>query len=118
MTVKRPPTRRPRVAGHNRRTEKAVETPPPPPPPPSSEEPSVVDDPADSSHIEENVVVTPRSRLPLLLVVVAAVLVGLGTFFLVKANSVDRGGDTRALTEVNGQVRADLQKVFSFSYDK
>src|SRR4051812_33653470 len=117
MTVKRPPTRRPRVAGHNRRTEVA-----PTPPPPSSEEPPVVKDitehPADEPPVEENVVVTPRSRLPLLLVVVAAVLVGLGTFFLVKANSVDRGGDTRALTEVNGQVRADLEKVFSFSYDK
>jgi Mce-associated membrane protein len=119
MTVKRPPTRRPRVAGHNRRTESPTvaevleEEEVPPPPSSSSEEPPVVDE-----DVDDEVVVRPRSRLPLILVVVAAVLVGLGTFFLVKANSVDRGGDTRALTEVNGQVRADLQKVFSFSYDK
>ncbi|GAB3883772.1 hypothetical protein GCM10029964_043690 [Kibdelosporangium lantanae] len=119
MTVKRPPARRPRVAGHNRRTAPADTVHPADPadpadsiveelPPPPAEEPL-----ADVEDVER-----PRSRLPLVLVVAAAVLVGLGTFFLVKANSVDRGGDTRALTEVNGQVRADLQKVFSFSYDK
>jgi len=119
MTVKRPPTRRPRVAGHNRRTAKpvdeSVDEPVEPIVEPTPEEPSPVE--VDVSEGDE-VQVKPRSPLPLVLVVVAAVLVGIGTVFLVKANAVDQGVDARALTEVNGQVKDDLQKVFSFSYDK
>lgn len=111
MTVKRPPARRPRVAGHNRPrstaapvvvAEELVEEPP-------------VDD-LDLSEVEEEP--PPRSRLPLVLVLAAAVLVGLGSFFLVRSNSVDQGVDTRAMTEVNGHVKDALEKIFSYSYDK
>ncbi|MFB9306965.1 hypothetical protein ACFFUZ_51140 [Kibdelosporangium philippinense] len=41
----------------------------------------------------------------------------MGVFFLVKAQSADSGRHTQAMTEVNGQVKAGLEKIFSFSYD-
>jgi Mce-associated membrane protein len=59
-----------------------------------------------------------RSRLPLTLVLMAAVLAGAGVFFLVKAQSSDQGVDTQGMTEVNGQIDSALEKIFSFSYDK
>nr|CEL16661.1 putative integral membrane protein [Kibdelosporangium sp. MJ126-NF4] len=61
----------------------------------------------------------PRPRWPFVLVIVAAVLAGAGVFFTVKASSGGEPGvDTQAMTEVNGQVKAGLEKIFSFSYDK
>ncbi|TCO46496.1 hypothetical protein [Actinocrispum wychmicini] len=121
MTLKRPPTRRPRVAGHRRLADAQV----------VGEKPEVDDDETVDEVSSEPVTVDPpdeddvlaeepkpRSALPLALVAVAAVLAGVGVFFLVKADNVDKGGDTRALTEVNGQIKEDLQKVLSFSYDK
>jgi Mce-associated membrane protein len=118
MTVKRPPARRPRVAGHNRPRPVA-------PAPVAVEEDDVpvvdvpvVDIPAEEPPVDEVEESAPRSRLPLVLVVIAAVLVGLGSFFLVRSNSVDHGVDTRAMTEVNGQVKDALEKIFSYSYDK
>lgn len=116
MTTLKRPTRRPRVAGYNRKT---TTTPPPAVEAeeiPTAEEPVLAEPPDDDDLVEEEP--KPRSALPLVLVLVAAVLTGLGVFFLVKSNTVDKGGDTRALTEVNGEVKEDLQKVFSFSYDK
>jgi Mce-associated membrane protein len=126
MTVKKPPTRRPRVAGYNRRpsavvVEEPVEESPVVEEPVVDESPVVEEPAVDDVFIDDDPPVepsSPRSRVPLVLIAVSAVLVGLGSFFLVKGNSVDQGGDTRALTEVNGQVKDALEKVFSFSYDK
>jgi Mce-associated membrane protein len=124
MTVKRAPARRPRVAGYNRRPVRVAE--PAADGPGTAETGDVVDavdvvdevdePPVDDPDIGEDT--SPRSRMPLVLIVVAAVLVGVGVFCTVKANSTDRGGDTRAMTEVNGQVKEALEKVLSFSYDK
>jgi Mce-associated membrane protein len=109
MSVKQQrPARRPKVAGHNR-------------PRPAAVSPAVEDPPVDDSVVEEAPVLEEaprRSRLPLILVLVAAVLAGTGVFFLVKAQSSDQGVDTKGMTEVNGQVDSALEKIFSFSYDK
>jgi Mce-associated membrane protein len=108
MSVKQQrPARRPKVAGHNR--------------PRPAVSPAVEDPPVDDSVVEEAPVLEEaprRSRLPLILVLVAAVLAGTGVFFLVKAQSSDQGVDTKGMTEVNGQVDSALEKIFSFSYDK
>ncbi|GAB3487996.1 hypothetical protein GCM10027521_31580 [Amycolatopsis cihanbeyliensis] len=61
----------------------------------------------------------------MLLVLAAAVLVGLGSWFLVEARSVASGGaggnaalvDTGLTTEVSGQVGEALERIFSYSYD-
>ncbi|MET0135569.1 MAG: hypothetical protein ABW215_18475 [Kibdelosporangium sp.] len=111
MTVRRPPTRRPRVAGHNRPTAPAPVAEELP-----ADEESVEAEPAEEAAVDEEE--KPRSPMPLLLVLAAAVLVGLGAFFLVRADSVDQGMDTRAMTEVNGQVKTAVEKIFSYSYDK
>lgn len=111
--MKRPPVRRPRVAGHNR--------PRPVVPAPAVEDvpvSEVVVDEPPVDDIEADEVPAPKSRLPLVLVLAAALLVGLGSFFLVRSNSVDQGVDTRAMTEVNGHVKDALEKIFSYSYDK
>ncbi|CAM4168076.1 nuclear transport factor 2 family protein [Kibdelosporangium persicum] len=102
MSVKQQrPVRRPKVAGHNR-------------PRPAQPEQAPVEDVEEG----EEVVEVQRPRWPLALVIAAAVLAGAGVFFLVKAQNVDSGVDTRAMTEVNGQVKAGLERIFSFSYDK
>ncbi|MEV4317240.1 hypothetical protein [Actinocrispum sp. NPDC049592] len=59
-----------------------------------------------------------KARWPFALIIAAALLVGAGAFFLVRANTVDSGVDTRGMTEVNGQVKDAVEKIFSFSYDK
>jgi Mce-associated membrane protein len=122
MTVKRPPARRPRVAGFNRRpavgqVEAEVEETPATPVEEAPVAEDVLDEEPPVDDFDEEPVAS-RSRVPLVLIVVAAVLVGLGAFFLVKGNSVNQAGDTQALTEVHAQVKEALEKVFSFSYDK
>ncbi|MET0237226.1 MAG: hypothetical protein ABW224_21430 [Kibdelosporangium sp.] len=140
MTVKpQRRVRRPKVAGHNRPRPAQPETPAPedllteePAPEESASEELLTDESApeesaseelltDESVTEDLVegeVPAKRSRLPLVLVTVAAVLTGLGVFFLVKAQSSEQGVDTGTMTEVNGQVTGGLEKIFSFSYDK
>ncbi|WP_216213168.1 hypothetical protein [Amycolatopsis aidingensis] len=71
----------------------------------------------------------PRPRrgpgTPVLLVLTAAVLVGLGSWFLAEARAAASGGadgnaalvDTGLTTEVSGQVGEALERVFSYSYD-
>ena len=57
--------------------------------------------------------------LPLVLVVVAALLVGLGTWFQSQANSVrlnDALLDSAGTTEVSGQVREAVEKAFSYNF--
>jgi Mce-associated membrane protein len=123
MTVKQRSVRRPKVAGHNRRSAPATtadevivdEVP----------DETVADDEVSNEvssgeePIEDEADAPPRrTRLPLALILAAALLVGLGSFFLVKANSVDSAVDTRGMTEVNGQVKDAVEKIFSFSYDK
>ncbi len=130
MTVKQRSTRRPRVAGHNRRATPA-ET---PEIEPETQEASEVDaTPAEAEAVDaeipaeetaEPVAEEPaiegarKAQWPFALIIAAAVLVGAGAFFLVRANSVDSGVDTRGMTEVNGQVKDAVEKIFSFSYDK
>jgi Mce-associated membrane protein len=130
MNVKRPPTRRPRVAGHNRIASSATV-----PDDAVSDDVAPDDivqdelastDPVSDSVVSEDVLDDdivadePRrfSTLVLGLVSAAAVLAGLGVFFLAKGQSTDQGVDTRAMTEINGQVKDSLEKIFSFSYDK
>ncbi|RSM91831.1 hypothetical protein DMH04_02360 [Kibdelosporangium aridum] len=113
MSVKQRSVRRPRVAGHNRRRPTISET------HDETHDETQVTPTADSEDPEilEQPRAEARSKIPRILVIVAAVLVGAGVFFLVKAQSVDTGGHTKAMTEVNGQVKAGLEKIFSFSYD-
>lgn len=110
MTVKQRPVRKPKVAGHNRRRP-TVTDPHDEPQVESQVEPAVESENPEEPHTEV------RPKFPRVLVIAAAVLVGAGVFFLVKAQSVDTGVDTKAMTEVNGQVKAGLEKIFSFSYD-
>jgi Mce-associated membrane protein len=64
-------------------------------------------------------------KLPLLLVVVAVAVVGLGTWFMIESKdtrSAGEGGnaalvDTGATTEVSGQITQALERIFSYSYD-
>lgn len=66
-----------------------------------------------------------RPSTPVVLVLVAAVLVGLGSWFLVQSRVAPSGGgtgnaallDTGRTTEVSGQVSDALQRIFSYSYD-
>jgi Mce-associated membrane protein len=105
--------RRPKVAGHNRprpAVEPDVEM--------AVESDAEVVDPPDDEPVWAQEAPRRSSRLPLILVLVAAVLAGAGVFFLVKAQSSEQGVDTKAMTEVNGQVTSALEKIFSFSYDK
>lgn len=66
-----------------------------------------------------------RSATPILLVLIAAVLVGLGSWFMVESRSARSAGDggnaalldTGRTTEVSGQVSEALERIFSYSYD-
>ncbi|WP_143230522.1 hypothetical protein [Actinosynnema sp. ALI-1.44] len=112
------PTRRVKVAGHNRRSpakpaDAAVEV-EPTAPEAQTDDTDLLD--GDVDEVDEPA--PPRPKYPLVLVVVAAVLAGVGVFFVVKSSSTEPGVDTQAMTEVNGQVKAGLEKIFSFSYDK
>ncbi|MBP2325502.1 Mce-associated membrane protein [Kibdelosporangium banguiense] len=115
MTVKQQKrVRRPKVAGHNRPRPSAA-----PSEPDVVQEDPPVDEPDGVVDVADDEVPPQRSRMPLVLVIAAAVLAGLGVFFLVKAQSTtEQGVDTQAMTEVNGQVKGALEKIFSFSYDK
>jgi Mce-associated membrane protein len=109
--------RRPKVAGHNR-PRPAVEPDVEPDVEMAVESDAEVVDPPDDEPVSAQEAPRRSSRLPLILVLVAAVLAGAGVFFLVKAQSSEQGVDTKAMTEVNGQVTSALEKIFSFSYDK
>jgi Mce-associated membrane protein len=105
------------VAGHNR-PRPAVEPDVEPDVEMAVESDAEVVDPPDDEPVWAQEAPRRSSRLPLILVLVAAVLAGAGVFFLVKAQSSEQGVDTKAMTEVNGQVTSALEKIFSFSYDK
>jgi Mce-associated membrane protein len=112
MTVKQRPKRRPKVAGHNRPRPVAD-------PPVETQTESLVEPPVEPPVDSWDESPPRRSRLPLVLVLTAAVLAGLGVVFMVKAQSSSGDGvNTKAMTEVNGQVEGALEKIFSFSYDK
>ncbi|GGM60844.1 hypothetical protein GCM10012275_34870 [Longimycelium tulufanense] len=124
MTIKpakrrRTPVRRPRVAGRNRPTARANGR---------REVTDPVPEPASQPEVDEEVAVEAEESTPrrpgaaVVLILVAAVLAGLGVFFMVEARSAETVGnvallDTRATTEVNGQVKNALERIFSFSYD-
>ncbi|WP_410659780.1 hypothetical protein [Amycolatopsis sp. lyj-112] len=67
-----------------------------------------------------------RPKLPLILLVVAAVLVAAGVWFTVEAKSISSAPsaantaltDVGATAEVNAAVTVALNKVFSYSYDR
>ena len=62
---------------------------------------------------------TPAWVLPVALLVVAVLLGGLGTFFLVKSRSVSYDAalvDSATTSAVNGQVREAVEKSFSYNF--
>ncbi|ALG11078.1 hypothetical protein [Kibdelosporangium phytohabitans] len=122
MTVKQQkPARRVKVAGHNRRSQPKPSAVVDVEPSESAEPSEPVEPQSDDTDLLDDEVgepAPPRPRYPLVLVIVAAVLAGAGVFFLVKSSTAGPGVDTKAMTEVNGQVKAGLEKIFSFSYDK
>ncbi|MFI9007194.1 hypothetical protein ACIGNX_08210 [Actinosynnema sp. NPDC053489] len=116
------PAPRPRPTGRRRRTGEAVA-------------PSVLDDPAperagteqpdtedaDPEHADPGT--TPHARpglvLPLSLLVLAALLVGLGAWFQHRAGQVHYNQalvDSAGTTEVAGQAREAVEKAFSYNY--
>jgi Mce-associated membrane protein len=79
---------------------------------------------ADEQRADE----VPATRIwppttPVVLVLAAAVLAGLGTFFLVQGEAAGEASENTALldvgatTEVTGQVKDAVEKIFSYSYD-
>ncbi|GGU30689.1 hypothetical protein [Lentzea flava] len=99
----------------------AVEWTPPatkqPKPAPKAAEPSKPSESSESSDAE------PTSRptwlLPVALLVVAVLLGGLGTFFLLKSRSVTYDAalvDSATTSAVNGQVREAVEKSFSYNF--
>ncbi|MEV6718217.1 hypothetical protein AB0M48_39975 [Lentzea sp. NPDC051208] len=102
---------------------KAVEWTPPPikslvmkpaaPKEPASEEPASAEPVTGKAGLKDGWV------LPVALLVVAVLLGGLGTFFLVKSRSVSYDAalvDSVTTSEVNGQVREAVEKSFSYNF--
>jgi len=61
----------------------------------------------------------PGWMLPVSLLLVAAILGGLGTFFLIKSRSVTYDGalvDAATTSAVNGQIREAVEKSFSYNF--
>ena len=102
---------------------KAVEWTPPPikslvmkpaaPKDPASEEPASAEPVTGKTGLKDGWV------LPVALLVVAVLLGGLGTFFLVKSRSVSYDAalvDSVTTSEVNGQIREAVEKSFSYNF--
>ncbi|MDX8056028.1 hypothetical protein SK571_42185 [Lentzea sp. BCCO 10_0798] len=90
---------------------------------PASEEPASADEePASAGEAEpvtRNTGLKDGWVLPVALLVVAVLLGGLGTFFLVKSRSVSYDAalvDSVTTSEVNGQVREAVEKSFSYNF--
>jgi Mce-associated membrane protein len=99
----------------------AVEWTPPPVKKPAARKKPAAEEPA----AEAEPVVTGKTSvkdgwmLPVALLLVAVLLGGLGTFFLVKSRSVSYDAalvDAATTSEVNGQVREAVEKSFSYNF--
>jgi Mce-associated membrane protein len=100
----------------------AVEWTPPPVRKPAARKKPDAEEPASAAEAEP---VTGRTSLkdgwvlPVALLLVAVLLGGLGTFFLVKSRSVSYDAalvDSATTSEVNGQVREAVEKSFSYNF--
>jgi Mce-associated membrane protein len=84
--------------------------------PPATKQPSSAPEVVEQ---EEPARATPAWVLPTALLVVAVLLGGLGTFFLVKSRSVSYDEalvDSATTSAVNGQVREAVEKSFSYNF--